>query len=243
MNRSPHLAKIPATLSEPLNQRLNVYALAATAAGVGVLALTRSAEAKIVYTPTHVQLKNGYALDLNNDGKADFTFSAYGANVTSAVYLWLKVYQLPGYTRPMALASNHHSCRGGLDGLAALRAGVKVGAPGQSFSAAHATMASSKSGPGSHHSYWCSWENKGKGRTNRYLGLKFPIKNAYHYAWARITLHSPTNAILTGYAYETVANKPITTGKTKGPDVITVHPATLGHLSRGQSALSDWRNK
>jgi len=37
---------------------------------------------------------------------------------------------------------------------------------------------------------------------------------------------------ITGYAYETVANKPIVTGQRKGPDVITVQPtstpATLG---------------
>jgi hypothetical protein len=35
-------------------------------------------------------------------------------------------------------------------------------------------------------------------------------------------------ATLTGYAYETIPNKPIITGKTKGPDVITLDPATLG---------------
>ncbi len=37
-------------------------------------------------------------------------------------------------------------------------------------------------------------------------------------------------AIPTGYAYETEPNKPIITGKTKGPDVITLDPATLGTL-------------
>jgi hypothetical protein len=37
-------------------------------------------------------------------------------------------------------------------------------------------------------------------------------------------------ATRTGYAYETIPNKPIITGKTKGPDVITLDPARLGHL-------------
>jgi hypothetical protein len=46
---------------------------------------------------------------------------------------------------------------------------------------------------------------------------------------------------LTGYAYETVANKPIIAGKTKGPDVITARPASLGHLAHGASGLSAWR--
>jgi hypothetical protein len=45
-------------------------------------------------------------------------------------------------------------------------------------------------------------------------------------------------ATLTGYAYETVPNKPIIAGKTKGPDVITVQPDTapgsLGRLALGR---------
>jgi hypothetical protein len=47
MKRSPRQHII---LSPPLQQRLNSYALAAGAAGVGVLAVTQPAAAKIVYT-------------------------------------------------------------------------------------------------------------------------------------------------------------------------------------------------
>jgi hypothetical protein len=43
----------------------------------------------------------------------------------------------------------------------------------------------------------------------------------------------PLNATLTGYAYETVPNKPIIAGKTKGPDVITLEPGSLGRLAQG----------
>jgi hypothetical protein len=51
-------------------------------------------------------------------------------------------------------------------------------------------------------------------------------------------------ATLTGYAYETIPNKPIITGETKGPDVITLDPATLGHLAVGASqTLDDSRRK
>jgi len=46
---------------------------------------------------------------------------------------------------------------------------------------------------------------------------------------------------MSGYAYETIPNKPITAGKTEGPDVITVQPATLGHLAAGASAIPAWR--
>jgi hypothetical protein len=42
------------------------------------------------------------------------------------------------------------------------------------------------------------------------------------------------SATLTGYAYETIPNKPIITGQTKSQDVITQQPETLGELARGR---------
>jgi hypothetical protein len=48
-------------------------------------------------------------------------------------------------------------------------------------------------------------------------------------------------AVLTGYAYETVANKSIVAGKTKGADVVAVQLVSLGHLAQGASAISAWR--
>jgi hypothetical protein len=52
-----------------------MYAVAASAAGVGVMALSQPAEAKIVYTATHhvIEKNSPYHLDLNHDGKTDFT--------------------------------------------------------------------------------------------------------------------------------------------------------------------------
>jgi hypothetical protein len=67
----------PTKLSESLQRHLNAYSLAATAAGVGVLALTPAAEAKIVYTPIELYLEGRYPLDLNNDGIADFSLVFY----------------------------------------------------------------------------------------------------------------------------------------------------------------------
>jgi len=60
--------RTPANLSESIHRQLNMYALAASAAGVGLLALTQSAEAKIIYTPAHRVIgKNGsYPLALNH---------------------------------------------------------------------------------------------------------------------------------------------------------------------------------
>ena len=76
MKRSPRSRK-PANLSESIHQQLNMYALAAGAAGVSVLALAQPSEAEIKYTPTHVVIGKGgvsiYNLDLNHDGITDFT--------------------------------------------------------------------------------------------------------------------------------------------------------------------------
>jgi len=46
--------------------------------------------------------------------------------------------------------------------------------------------------------------------------------------------NKPLKALLTGYAYETIPNKAIITGKTKGPDMITVQPGSLGALAAGR---------
>jgi hypothetical protein len=76
---------------------------------------------------------------------------------------------------------------------------------------------------------------------NRYLGLKFKIKGESHYGWARLNVQlngGPITGTLTGYAYETIPNKPIIAGKTHGKD-----EATLGHLATGASAIPAWRVK
>jgi len=72
-------------ISDSLNRQLNTYALVAGAAGVGLLALGQSAEAKVVYTAAHKWLpvnKNFY-LDLNHDGVNDFQLLLASSNRTS----------------------------------------------------------------------------------------------------------------------------------------------------------------
>src|SRR5580692_10290041 len=67
-----------ANLRDCVQRQLNSYALAAGAAGVGMLALAQPAEAKIVYTAAHIPIvQNGgpVELDLNHDGINDFQFS------------------------------------------------------------------------------------------------------------------------------------------------------------------------
>ena len=82
-------SRTPCKLSDLLHHRLNAYALAASAAGVSLLALADPAQAKIVYTPAGVTFGGtpcgsgsdvgNYSLDLNHDGIADFEFGWSGS--------------------------------------------------------------------------------------------------------------------------------------------------------------------
>jgi len=76
-----------------------------------------------------------------------------------------------------------------------------------------------------------NWKNS----KNRYLGLKFEIKGKTHFGWARLSVgfKNGIRAILTGYAYETIPNKPIKAGQTHGEN-----DATLGRLAQGASGVS-----
>src|ERR1700678_1350243 len=69
MNRSSGPRKTASNLSESMHQQLSTYALAASAAGVGILALAQPAEAKIVYTKTHLVIAGAerYNLSLHHD--------------------------------------------------------------------------------------------------------------------------------------------------------------------------------
>jgi hypothetical protein len=80
---------------------------------------------------------------------------------------------------------------------------------------------------------------------SRYLGFAFDfgkVGHPTHYGWARVTtVHSEGDnyphyfhTTVTGYAYQTIPNKAIITGKTKGEDVITIERGTLGALALGR---------
>jgi hypothetical protein len=79
----------PSRLSDSLRHNLNPYALAASAAGVSLLALVQPSEAKIVYAKAHQVIgSNGvYPIDLNHDGVIDFLIQQerfLGSNVLLA---------------------------------------------------------------------------------------------------------------------------------------------------------------
>ena len=225
--------RTPSKLSDSLHRQLNSYALAASATGVGMLALAQPVEARIVYTPAHTKIfpNHTLSLDLNHDGVTDFSFRNVLTTTTVGSF---RSDRLSIFPQGSNQVWGHKTSRG-LHYASALQAGVRVG-PSGAFSAGSRSMAYGRDDVGS---YYCV--GKWNGVNKRYLGLKFAIGANTHFGWARLNVTCnlyKVDAVLTGYAYETIANKPIITGKTKGPDVITLGPGSLGRLAQGSAGRS-----
>lgn len=243
MERSPQLGRQPSKLTPSLHRKLSLYTLAAGATGVAMLTGAQPAAAEIVYTPTHQQIltQHRLTLDLNHDGIADFAISNRAFCTTDICGRTL-------IARPLAPQNKVAGMKGLIFTLyaSAFKPGAKIGGSAH-FSGK--LMAAS----GTEYGYVGQWQNVAK----RYLGLKFAIAGQIHYGWARFSVKSGTGkitAILTGYAYETIANKPIIAGQSKGPTEIIdgpdaglglteFGPAKLGLLALGSPALCLWRRE
>jgi hypothetical protein len=260
MKRFSRPPRMPATLSQSINQHLNMYTLTATAAGVGIMALAQPVQAKIIYTPAHVNFTQfpPVTLDVNHDGIGDFVL-ALGGDASSGGWAWQYafVYAPRSNNTDQVVATDKRSYAPAV----ALRAGARIG-PGRLFGNVDILVEHySYFGKHSSHSSWKDqWANGGKGLKDRYLGLKFMINGEVHFGWARVTVTTSGGdftATLTGYAYETIANKSIIAGKTKGPSneaggeqasaasLAAPAPAhaMLGVLALGAQGLTLWRRK
>jgi len=215
-----------------------------------MLALAQPTEARIVYTRTNAVIGSGgqshYNLDLNHDGKADFDFKYYYASAG----FWLEVLPAPRSPRNGIWGWRGPCGRCPFSGYAApLTYGVSVG-PGAPFRQGNNLMVGGSIRGSSFRGFWFYAQNN-------YLGLKFFINGKAHYGWARLSNSGNLTVILTGYAYETVPNRSIVTGRTKGPDESDTveeanpaalgapapEPATLGLLAMGWPELPVWRRK
>jgi hypothetical protein len=254
----------PSRLSQSLHRQLNSYARAASAAGVGLLALTPPSEARIVYTKAHVVLParniEGFPLDMNHGGVIHFTFfHEYSLGTTG--FFNSMVQMIPHNPYIDRIVGKGHA--------SALPAGARIG-PGDRFSgsASDAKLALAYNyhvGRSQTH-FLGAWANNGKGLRNRYVGLRFTIKGKVHYGWARVSVSKfYFTAVLTGYAYETIPGKSIKAGQTfdilpptpdslspddPGPGASLTNPipdnsqpASLGLLALGAPGLAVWRRE
>lgn len=214
-------------LDEDLNDYVNAAKASASAKsclaaaavigaiGLGNLAVVPDLNAEIVYTPTNQSIgKSGFErsffstlpVDLNSDGIPDFTLSAFNlASFSSHISIIASLWAA-GVQSNQILQNNSK--------LALANApGHKIGPPtntGSQFGrlGLMAVFREIYSAFGSGYRKSSGlWLNA----TNRYLGIKFFINGETHYGWARLTAHAGF-ANLTGYAYETIPDKPIPGG-------------------------------
>lgn len=226
-------------ISTKLNQALTTYVAAATAAGVATIAASVSAEAKVVYTPTHTYIEGSTPIDLNHDGIVDFSLGFHALSKDEALTVG------PEVKGNEILLGNKGEVGVGIFGQPVGPCGKFAASTGS-----YGWMIMANAG-----SYSVTWFNgPWANATNRYLGFKFLIDGQVHYGWARLSvgnyLHSGTAIVLTGYAYETEANTKILDGELSGTaenvapaDLLApAQPfATLGMLGRGADGLAIWR--
>ncbi|HVI08398.1 MAG TPA: hypothetical protein VND65_08905 [Candidatus Binatia bacterium] len=222
----------------------NLIAYAAAAAGVAALAAPNAA-AEIVYSPVQVELKpnSTYQIDLNHDGVNDFglqLLQIYHSSMLLAV--------------PDVVGNNVVKGTASID-AAALPLGAPIGSK-QKFASKMTYSGFFMAIAGSYGSL--TWfRGPWKDQVNKYLGFKFLIDGEVHYGWARLLVNNNMrlgSVRLGGYAYETVANKPIPAGKQSGadekaavepfaPPASSLTSATLGMLAHGANGLAFWRRE
>jgi hypothetical protein len=240
LNTNSSRPRLASVLSPRLNQSLISYVAAAGAAGVALLAISQSAEAKVIYTSTNSKVEPSVSIDLNNDGIVDFTVHNFDPPFGHSIWL---------FAQPAA----GNFVRGFDNGADVGFFGVPNGpagffATGSSYFKQGVFMA--KFFQYSHSSFTGPWA----GVTNRYLGFKFLIDGQVHYGWARVSVPDIYDVVVTGYAYETIPNKAIVEGHTFGPENAAIappldlpapptQPATLGLLARGADTLAIWRRE
>jgi hypothetical protein len=235
-----------ANLPDSVYRQLNMYALAASAAGVGLLALASPVEAKIIYTPAHrvIGPHHSYNVDLNHDKITDFTIVNHVSACTDFCFFELRQYAAGGNS-----AEGYAVGSGQFLG-SALKPGAGIG-PRSPFKKGTAALVVARSNVSTSNQtmVYGPWANV----KDRYLGLKFQIKGKTHYGWARLNVEvskTTITATLTGYAYETIPNKPILAGKTSRPEAARVEasnaalgirapqPGTLSLLALGSPRLA-----
>lgn len=249
-------------LTPKLDKNLLAYAIAASAAGVSLLALSQSAEAEIITTRTNIVVPiNGglVQFDINGDGVPDFGLSATtfvstfgsGRHPGPPPLGGIGV----GHLRVVpAQAANQVAVIQRT--AAALPAGITISA-GRNFEGNAVVMAGIVvTGCGGSSLASGNW--KGSHPPHPYLPVKFTDTGGnVHFGWVRIAVTESLairfSATIEAYAYETVPNQSIVSGKTSGTagsasfmgpsQTAPKAPASLGMLALGAPGLSIWRKQ
>ena len=255
----------PSSLPAKLEKHLSAYAIAASSAGVALLACAQPSEAKIVFTKTNIVVPIGGGVvqfDINHDGQPDFGLSEgffpVGKHRKSCTICSFGGTQLnvvpaqPGNEVWQAGTFYGNGSHHGRACAADVAAGIRIG-PLRPFGTGKMYLFNDSlefSGPVD----FCPWQSSDfSGVTHKpYLGVKFlDTAGKVHYGWVRNSANPGGMApVIQGYAYETTPNTPIVAGQTSGADASTpvsdftpvpTEPAGLGRLAQGSAGLAAWR--
>ncbi len=235
-----------------LNRQIGLYSLAAAVAGVSMLALAEPSLAEVVVTKKTIPIPMSpigspelVKVSMANDGNENFSFWLYSDPAISD-----RGFQL-------AAAGPHEGIMVGGDfypEALALARGANIGPSVNSFFSLSGSGAlieatgTSRSGR-SARGFW------GGNPKNKYIGVRFQIDGQTHYGWIRVTVTTNLSVngpllsgTITGYAYETVANKAIKAG-TAAIAAAEVHVPqsqsgpSLGMLAAGAEGMPMWRRE
>ncbi len=241
--------------SKRLNRQIRMYALAASAAGVGVLAVSQPAQSELVITKKAIpipvspeSMHHDVGISMANDGINNFSFAlkSYQNSVRSdrALEVW-GVGNRDGVMVVDFFSAN----------AMALSRGAKIGPSANFLSLSGYADLVERTENGKYGTY--SRGYWGGNEKNRYVGVRFLINGQTHYGWIRLTVttdpnrhHPSMSAEITAYAYETVPNKPVKAGTATlaATDVQsaknTQHVGpSLGMLAAGAEGMPLWRRE
>jgi hypothetical protein len=260
--RPTHSAQQPS--SDHLSSQLSLYSFAAAAAGVSILALAIPAEGEVVITRKTIPIPLSLfgvvsvGISLANNGIDDFNFTLRSGNTarSTGALLSLRVNN-EGDGRGVVGFSRTNTYSAGFRYASALMRGAKIG-PSENFVSSSSSRFGDRieaSYPPSHPRGRRLFGKWGGTPKNRYVGVRFWIKGETHFGWIRLSVNTdiPHNmsATITGYAYETVPNKPIFAGTAERSPVRSqaddsLHSPggpSLGMLASGVNGLPIWRRK
>jgi hypothetical protein len=220
-------------LPEGVNKRLTAYALAAGAAGVGLLALAEPAQADIIVSNTPISIGQNSTKFLTINGNDVLKFSNNG-----------------GCSPPFGLSSCRQRvyARAAGSGAGALQGsdsrglvkGAKIG-PGGLFQSA--VLLASCRNAGSSFKF-CFRTEFGWNKSG-YLGFKFLSNGRTQFGWAHVALPRtgpPTSFFapsISKWAYDTVPGQTIEAGQTSA----IPEPSTLSLLALGAAGLAVLRKR
>lgn len=217
--------------------------LTALATGLGTMVLGVPMEGKVVVTKANISINSTASLlpptflDLNHDGVADLELgrNGFASGGTFQLAIGGSVFNGGAIVTPHSYA-------------AALRHGAGIGPSGKFGRSFTVEVSGGTIGDQSLH-FFGDW---GGNPTNRFMGVKFLINGQTHYGWVRLQITTGKGDLggtITGYAYETIANKKLEAG-VQSDDLADAAPAepafqtsggSLGMLALGFDGLAIWR--